>query len=316
MINFRFHLVSLVAVFLALAIGVVAGGALGQPTVDTLQSRIDTVEANAEQRRAENEELRAELDRADGAIDEGSEFAVTDRLDERARLRRRGARRRRGSGEPDRHARPARRARPLREWSGSRIDGRCPSGTTSRRWPRRSASRRPAVGRRCAATGWDALAARLAEGAPTSGADPLRALADAGFVTVAGVGCRRSAARPDRRAEHARAARHRHRGRGAAAPGHRALCPRRARPRGTARRGEAFPDDTEGADRGDALEGLRSNEALTERVSTVDNLERTQGSVAAVLALADLDRGIIGHYGSGRVPTAAAGVVAEVSKVE
>ncbi len=49
MINFRFHLVSLVAVFLALAIGIVMGyGVLGQPTVDTLQDRIDVVEANAE----------------------------------------------------------------------------------------------------------------------------------------------------------------------------------------------------------------------------------------------------------------------------
>ena len=42
MINFRFHLISLIAVFLALAVGVVMGySVLGQPTVDTLQGRVD-----------------------------------------------------------------------------------------------------------------------------------------------------------------------------------------------------------------------------------------------------------------------------------
>ena len=49
MINFRFYLVSIVAVFLALAVGVVMGyGVLGQPTVKGLQSRIDTIGAKAE----------------------------------------------------------------------------------------------------------------------------------------------------------------------------------------------------------------------------------------------------------------------------
>ncbi len=81
MINFRFHLVSIVAVFLALAVGVVMGyGVLGQPTVDTLQNRIDTVEANAESRRKDNDELRAALDLANEAADQSSPFSVTDRL--------------------------------------------------------------------------------------------------------------------------------------------------------------------------------------------------------------------------------------------
>jgi hypothetical protein len=34
-------------------------------------------------------------------------------------------------------------------------------------------------------------------------------------------------------------------------------------------------------------------------VSTVDGLERVEGGVAAVLALADLGRGVVGHYGIG-----------------
>ena len=36
---------------------------------------------------------------------------------------------------------------------------------------------------------------------------------------------------------------------------------------------------------------IRTDDSLTNRVSTVDDLERTEGSVAAVLALADLGRG-------------------------
>ena len=105
MINFRFHLVSIVAVFLALAVGVVMGyGVLGQPTVDTLQNRIDTVEANAEARRKENDDLRAALDLANEAADQTSPFSVTDRLTDRAGDGPRGARRRRGRGEP--HRRP------------------------------------------------------------------------------------------------------------------------------------------------------------------------------------------------------------------
>ncbi|HUV10078.1 MAG TPA: copper transporter, partial [Acidimicrobiia bacterium] len=81
MINFRFHLVSLVAVFLALAVGIVMGyGVLGQPTIEGLQNRIDTVEAKANEQRSENETLVRELEQANGAIDESAPFAVTDRL--------------------------------------------------------------------------------------------------------------------------------------------------------------------------------------------------------------------------------------------
>ena len=78
MINFRFHLVSLVAVFLALAVGVVMGyGILGQPTVSGLQNRIDTVEANAEAKRAENEQLAARVTPVDDLEwTEGSVAAV------------------------------------------------------------------------------------------------------------------------------------------------------------------------------------------------------------------------------------------------
>ena len=81
MINFRFHLVSLIAVFLALAVGVVMGYAvLGQPTVDTLQHRVDTVSDRANAIRAENAQLRAEQERLATSLQNAADFAVTSRV--------------------------------------------------------------------------------------------------------------------------------------------------------------------------------------------------------------------------------------------
>ena len=54
MIHFRFHIVSIIAVFLAIAIGTVMGATfVGRGVIDRLQNRIDKVEgdANGRQRR-------------------------------------------------------------------------------------------------------------------------------------------------------------------------------------------------------------------------------------------------------------------------
>jgi hypothetical protein len=58
MINFRFHLVSLVAVFLALTIGIVVGATIvNQPAVNNLKNQIDRVQKNADAQRSENRQL-------------------------------------------------------------------------------------------------------------------------------------------------------------------------------------------------------------------------------------------------------------------
>ena len=69
MINFRYHVVSLVAVFLALAVGIAAGVAIG-PALDRglLQQ--------AEEDRRQVSELRAELDRRNRLDDYRGEFAT------------------------------------------------------------------------------------------------------------------------------------------------------------------------------------------------------------------------------------------------
>ena len=62
MINFRFHLVSLVAVFLALALGIVVGSTvIDRAIVDRLSSQIDSVKKRADAERADNRGLRDQI---------------------------------------------------------------------------------------------------------------------------------------------------------------------------------------------------------------------------------------------------------------
>ena len=81
MINFRYHLASLVAVFLALALGVVMGSTVvDRAIVSSLRSRIDSVESNAERRKAENDQLRTDLSRIQGSVETIAPYAVAGRL--------------------------------------------------------------------------------------------------------------------------------------------------------------------------------------------------------------------------------------------
>ena len=69
MINFRFHLASLIAIFLALALGVVVGaGVIDRGVVDTLNSRLDSVERKSDRIQGENDVLRRETSELTEAI--------------------------------------------------------------------------------------------------------------------------------------------------------------------------------------------------------------------------------------------------------
>lgn len=62
MVNFRFHLVSLTAVFLALAAGITIGaGVVDRATVDQIERQLEQVEANRKETRAENDRLSGDL---------------------------------------------------------------------------------------------------------------------------------------------------------------------------------------------------------------------------------------------------------------
>jgi hypothetical protein len=80
-INFRFHLASLIAIFLALALGVVVGaGVIDRGVVDTLNNRLDSVERRSDRIKGQNKALRDENRELADAIRAEQCHAVQDRL--------------------------------------------------------------------------------------------------------------------------------------------------------------------------------------------------------------------------------------------
>src|SRR3954471_877248 len=92
MVTFRFYVVTLVAVFLALAMGVVVGSTLiDRAIVDSLKSSVDSVSDRLDRQRDENARLRKEIDElhdyadktapavVDGALDGGAVAVVAER---------------------------------------------------------------------------------------------------------------------------------------------------------------------------------------------------------------------------------------------
>jgi hypothetical protein len=81
MINFRFHVVSLIAIFLSLALGVVIGaGVIDRGVVDTLNSRLDRVESKSDRISKANDALTSRNQQLEGAIGDLQPFAVSGRL--------------------------------------------------------------------------------------------------------------------------------------------------------------------------------------------------------------------------------------------
>ena len=81
MISFRFHVVSITAVFLAIAIGVVVGTTyVDRAVVDSLENRVDRVSNNLDQRKAENDALEGSLNDLRGYAGASADWAVTGRL--------------------------------------------------------------------------------------------------------------------------------------------------------------------------------------------------------------------------------------------
>jgi hypothetical protein len=84
-LSFRFHIVSLIAVFLALAIGIAAGSTfIDRAIVDSLQDRVDTVSANLDARRAENQQLSGQIDDLEAYVSDSAPWLVEDRLNGRS----------------------------------------------------------------------------------------------------------------------------------------------------------------------------------------------------------------------------------------
>lgn len=301
MINFRFHLVSLVAVFLALAVGVVMGyGVLSQPTVEALENRIDTVRANADNRRLENEALQGQVEDLESTLDAIEPFTITDRLTGTrvvvvavrgvesetmqgiVQLARRG-----GADAPgilwieD-------------KWALATAEDRSSLATALDV----TETRRTALRTR----GWEILVDRLSQGRGLA-TDTLSALADAGFVAFEGVGADVALADVGGPGTEVLLVV----GSDAAVKARHVLVPAAQAAVDVGLRltaAEMFVAVENGPERGSLVGLVRTDDSLAGEVATVDDLDLRSGSATALLALADLQRGVVGHYGFGEGATA------------
>ena len=302
MINFRFHLVSLIAVFLALALGVVMGATvIDQAIVDTLNARINDVRDEASAQRSENSDLRRELDRLRSYVEGTDDFAVAGRLDgvPVAVLAFRGV-----NGDAVR--------RPLEV---AQLAGAAAPGVLwlEEKWLLEDDESLQQLADVLGAPPSDddaalrdaalvALAERLAAGTAPLGTDLLVSLVDAGFVAFEPVGEQSGDdfalggyPAADARVLLVDGSESKTEMNGMVEPAARAFV-------GAGLPlvvGEVFREQEDGPDRGSRLGAVRDDDELRQLVSTVDDLELTEGRVTAVLALADLGRGVVGQYGFG-----------------
>src|SRR5260370_8855594 len=189
MINFRFHIVSLIAVFLALALGVVMGATVvNRAIVDRLNSRIDTVEKNANASRTESDEVRGQVGQLNGYIDGTKDLAVAGGLDGTtlATIAARGV-----------DADAVKQTVALAQQAGARAPGiiwlEGKLALSDADTVRQLGELLGKTGQNAKATrdeAWNAIASRVATGAgaATNGRDLLAALADAGFISFEPVG--------------------------------------------------------------------------------------------------------------------------------
>ncbi|HET9770181.1 MAG TPA: copper transporter [Acidimicrobiia bacterium] len=319
MINFRFHLVSLVAVFLALALGVVVGSTvIDKAIVDRLSSQIDSVRARADEQRAENRTLRDQVKGLETFIVQSQPQVVGRRLNQVpvtvVAVR----------GVP---AEDVRGAVDILRQAGALVSGVLwIEDAFSAPEPAARTKLVEAMGDSGLATddlrlvALEALGKRLVAGpgpaaatplptsstAPSSSslssassADPLVALNEAGLVSFDRLGggtvnleswpaagtrillVDGSQARP--------------------LPGTVSLPMLRAAAAAGGRLAlaEVFRPTATVKDRGAIVRGVRDDPTLSRVVSTVDDLDNTRGQVALTLAVQELGTGRAGHYGEG-----------------
>jgi hypothetical protein len=304
-INFRFHLVSLVAVFLALALGVVVGSTvIDKAIVDRLSAQIDSVKKRADEQRAENRSLRDQMDGLESFIAQSQPQVVGRRLNQVSvtvvAVR----------GVP---AGDVRGAVDILRSAGALVSGVLwIEDGISAPDPGARTKLVQAMGDSGLATddlrliALEALGNRLATGArgttastPPADADALVALNEAGLVsfdTLGGgaVSLDSWPAASTRMLIIDGSQAHPAPGtvtlpvlRSAAAAGGRLALAEVFRPTATVKT------------RGAVVRGVRDDAALARVVSTVDDLDNTRGQVALTLAVQELGTGRAGHYGEG-----------------
>ncbi len=302
MVNFRFHLVSLIAVFLALGLGILTGSAVvNQATVQTIRREIRDVRAEVNNLRSANGQLKDNLNRSNAFLADSAAYAVDGRLIDVpvAVLAERGV-----SGDDVNDTitlvRAAGAVAPAIVW----LESKWKLGDDSDVQALRDATDLSGGANSVRQRALDELALRLTSPpiAPVPGEAPapdlLRRLSDAGFISIDPgnadlatfpptparalliTGTQSNFAGTDITADTAQALVN-------------ATAPTVA--------GEVYvqQDGSDAPQRGDAVAKVRAKDTLGSVVSTVDDLELVQGQVAAVLALQELGAGTVGHYGYG-----------------
>jgi len=299
MINFRFHVVSLIAIFLALALGVVIGaGVIDRGVVDTLNSRLDRVEAKSDRIQGDNNKLSTENGQLSQAIGDMQPFAVSGRLagDEIGIVAVRGVD---GNDVNDLVT--------ATQQANATVTGKL---WLEDKWKLDSSDDVKALQDALGSTtknkanlrteGWKQLADRLSSPGPAGEAssDLLAVLQQAGFLGFDAVGGSTIADFPGRNA-----------GVNLVVGNEGSIPPDLvALPLGTALHAAKVPtvvagawvEVTDGPARADAVQPIRDNDLATS-VSTVDDLDQPQGPTTVVLAMADLflPSPTVGHYGLG-----------------
>lgn len=297
MINFRFHVVSLIAIFLALALGVVIGaGVIDRGVVDTLNTRLDKVESDSGRIKSQNDVLNDRNQQLSNVVGDLQPFSVSSRLvgDEVGIVAVRGV-------DGDRVSAVVTAAQQAdatvtgtlwleSKWSLSSDDDvqalQNALGSTTKN---KNALRDE---------GYQQLARRL--GAPEAAGDQdlLAALQKAGFVGFDSVGQSTITAFPGRDAGVVLAIGNK----GSVAPNLVAVPLA-----GALHTSEVavvvagvWAEVTDGPARNDAVQPIRDGE-LARTVSTIDDLDLVEGPATTVLALSDLflTPPVVGHYGYG-----------------
>src|SRR5690242_637079 len=194
MINFRFHIVSLIAVFLALAVGILFGSAFGKPTlIENLNKELNRVERKADAANANSAQLQAEQHQLNDYIQNSAAYTVQERLPGTTVgvVAVRGVNDKTVSDTLN-MLRAAGADAPAVVWLEPRWQLATPADVTALAQAVGSNAQTPDALR---AVAMSTLADRLTGPLPRSAASPaqrarldvLRRLSDAGFVTVAGV---------------------------------------------------------------------------------------------------------------------------------
>lgn len=301
MVNFRFHVVSIIAIFLALAIGTVLGSAfVGRGVIDRLQSQIDRVSGRADDTEEKNTRLESDNAELSKYSEQTANYAVGRSL---AGVRvdlvaERGI----DGGAVDAQAKLLRQA-------GATVTGVVwlePSwdlDTTEEQAAMRQATgltNRAVTPLRTNAAG--VLGRRLAS-APSPSDDVLAALVEAEFVTLTGAD---GSATPTAQEISGDLARTLVLG-GPASPLPLDVVPALGGGlvdgRAKTAIGEVFSTTDRITDRAQWIDPIADDDTLSGAISTIDDAERVEGRVASTLALAELGAGGHGNYGLGRENT-------------